>query len=126
MKWGEKPETYTCINCGRSFTQEERENLLENDRELTDSYFHGLTLKEAILERVKKGEGHITLQENGVVTWYQNGVGEAAAPVGQLYGLETKQGRLAGGPALHGLLPGPDAGIQLLADGQRLCLGARV
>ena len=94
VKWGEKPETYTCINCGRSFTQEERENLLENDRELADSYFHGLTLKEAILERVKKGEGHITFQENGVVTWYQNGVGEAAAPVGQLYGLETKQGRL--------------------------------
>ena len=74
----------------------------------------------------EKGRGHITFQENGVVTWYQNGVGEAADPVGQLYGLETKQGRLAGGPALHGLLPGPDAGIQLLADGQRLCLGARV
>ena len=37
VKWGEKPETYTCINCGRSFTQEERENLAESWPMVRDS-----------------------------------------------------------------------------------------
>lgn len=94
VKWGERPETYTCISCGRSFTQEERENLLHEDLEWADTLYEALNLKEVALEKVKMGDGHITIRENGMVTWYRNGVGEALDPVGQLYGLETKQGRL--------------------------------
>lgn len=88
-----RPGTYTCKSCGKSFTEEEREELLEQDREWADTLFEGLSLKEVILEKVRMGDGHIILWGNGVVSWYKNSVGEAVDPIGKLPGLQTRQGK---------------------------------
>lgn len=94
VKWGEPPETYTCSHCHESFTKEERENLLAEDREWADTLYEALNLKEIALEKVKMGDGHITIRENGRVHWYKNGTGGSTVDIGYLPGLQTRQGRL--------------------------------